>query len=233
MDGLQPSSQVRPSPAPRPGAAQLQITRPAPVPSEGADDAGPRVLGGLLWSSLPVAAQLRCRRLPLASFTTAIGCRPTPTPPVRPLLRGDDRGGARGKGAQPPTRLPRHQPRLPYKRTRRQPRPLPREPRRQPRPPPTRPTNQLRPLPNRRPRRQSQPPKPRRQPPPPRASSGGTFSEFATSAPSPSAVPSRTRVSPSSSSVIPRLARPALFRPARETPAPPSTPSGRALPPPP
>ena len=33
MDGLQPSSQVRPSPAPRPGAAQLklQIAHPAPV----------------------------------------------------------------------------------------------------------------------------------------------------------------------------------------------------------
>ena len=217
MDGLQPSSQVRPSttssPAPRHGAAQLQlqITHPAPVPSEGADGADHLVLGGLLRSSLPVAAQLRCRQLPLASFSAAIGCRPTPTPPVGPLLRGDDRGGARGKGAQPPTRLPRHQPRLPHKRTRRQPRPLPGEPRRQPRPPPTRPRNQPRPLPKPRPRRQSQPPQPRRQPPPPHASSGGTFSEFATSAPSPSAVPSRTRVSPSSSSVIPRLARPALF----------------------
>ena len=155
MDGLQPSSQVRPSttssPAPRHGAAQLQlqITHPAQVPSEGADDAGHLVLGGLLRSSLPVAAQLRCRQLPLASFTTAIGCGPTPTPPVGPLLRGADRGGARGKkGAQPPTWLPRRQPRLSHKRPRRQPRPLPKvEPRRQPRPPPTRPTNQPRPLP--------------------------------------------------------------------------------------
>ena len=228
------------SPAPRHGATQLQIqlqiqiSHPAPAQNKGAGDADHLVLGGC--ASVESTGR-RPTPLPSAApcvLHPAIGCGPTPTPPVGPLLRGADRGGARGKGAQPPTWLPRRQPRLSHKRPRRQPRPLPKvEPRRQPRPPPTRPTNQLRPLPKRRPRRQSQPPKPRRQPPPPRASPGGTFSEFATSAPSPSAVPSKTRVSTSSSSVLPRLARPALFSPARETPAPPSTPSGRALPPPP
>ena len=55
---------------------------------------------------------------------------------------------------------------------------------------------------------------------------------IATSAPSPS-LPSRTRDSPSSSSVMTRLARPALIWPARETPPPILTASGRALPPPP
>ena len=190
---------------------QIQISSPSPAQNKGAGDADHLVGGGASVESTgrrptPLPSAAPCVLHP------AIGCGPTPTPPVGPLLRGADRGGARGKGAQPPTWLPRRQPRLSHKRPRRQPRPLPKvEPRRQLRPPPTRPTNQLRPLPKRRPRRQSQPPKPRRQPPPPRASSGGTFSEFATSAPSPSAVPSRTRVSPSSSSVIPRLARPALF----------------------
>ena len=92
--------------------------------------------------------------------------------------------------------------------------------------------NQLRPLPKRRPRRQLQPPEPRRQPTPPRASPGVTFLEFATSAPSASPSLPSSKASPPSS-VMPRLARPALSWPARETPAPASTTTGRALPLPP
>ena len=229
MDGLQPSSQVRPSPAPRPGAAQLQlqITHPAPVPSEGADGADHLVLGGgcfdRVYRSPPSSVAVSCP-LPPSLLPSAAGRRrrllsdlssgaPTvggaggrgrsPRPGCRGASRGCHiRGRGDSRGHYPGTQGGAEATAEAAAHKVNQPAEA---------------------------SAQTEAEAPVTAAP----ASGGTFSEFATSAPSPSAVPSRTQVSPSSSSVMPRLARPALVSPVLKTPAPTSTPSGRALPPPP